>query len=359
MSVERRLDYVRERLGEAEYGAFVSLSSPDNEYLSGFHGSTSAVVITANEAHFLCDFRYTEQARQQVQTYAIQEVTGAIETRAGEQLARLGVATAAFDPVVTTVQQANTVQDAFGGSLHPAPGFVAKAREVKSPEEIERIRSAVSLAETAMLDLVAGLEAGVPEREAAARLEYEFKKRGAQGAAFDSIALFGARTSLPHGMPGDKRLEAGDVILIDCGCIRESYCSDLTRTYVFDTIPGAWFEEIYRVTRAAQQAGLEAVRAGAVCREVDAAARNVIREAGYGDCFGHGLGHGVGLEVHEAPRLNMESDTVLEAGMVVTVEPGIYLPGRGGVRIEDLVVVTEDGCDILSESPKELRIISP
>jgi len=189
-------------------------------------------------------------------------------------------------------------------------------------------------------------------------MEYEFKRRGAQGASFDTIALFGQKSSLPHGRPTDKPLERGDVVLIDFGCRKNGYCSDLTRTYVYGTIPGAWFEEVYDLTLTAQKLALEAVRPGMSCRELDAVARDLITEAGHGKHFGHGLGHGVGLEIHEAPRLNPESATVLEAGMVITIEPGVYLPGKGGIRIEDLVLVTKDGGELLSGSPKELRILA-
>ncbi len=356
--MERRLAELREGAREEGCDAYVTFSPPALAYLAGFFGSTGAAVVTGAEARFLCDFRYVEQANAQVSTgFQVSEERGALETRAGEWLDRLGVVRAAFDPVVTTVHQRDTLGASFGGELVPLPGLLSGLRQRKSREELERIRAASQLAEGAMLDLLERLEAGTTEREAAAWLEHEFKVRGAEKPSFEPIVLFGARSSLPHGMPGEARLEAGDVVLIDCGCIRAGYCSDLTRTYAFATIPGTWFEEIYRVTRTAQQAALDAVRPGMAAREVDAVARGVITEAGYGQYFGHGLGHGVGLEVHEAPRLNMEAEAILEAGMIITIEPGIYLPGKGGVRIEDLVAVTEDGREVLTSSSKELRVL--
>ncbi|HNR33071.1 MAG TPA: M24 family metallopeptidase, partial [Candidatus Hydrogenedentes bacterium] len=269
-----------------------------------------------------------------------------------------GVDCAVFDGTALTVWQADTVGKAFEGELCSVADIVSRQRQVKDADEIARVRAAAELADEVIMEVAGGLREGMTEREAAARIEFAFKARGAAGASFDTIALFGARSSLPHGMPGDKRLEKGDIVLIDCGCRRDGYCSDLTRTFAFDTIPGAWFEEIYAVTLTAQEAALEALRPGMLCREADAIARNLIRDAGYGAHFGHGLGHGVGIEIHEAPRLNVESDTVIEEGMVVTVEPGIYLPGRGGVRIEDLVVITRDGCAILSRTPKQLKVLS-
>ena len=353
-----RIAKIRHGIEEAGCDGFFSLSAPANTYLSGFQGSTSAVILTPRHALFLCDFRYTEQAQQQVGDYDIDEVRGTIETRLGERLKALGCTTVGFDPTAHTVYQADTVTEAFGGRLDPLPDIVAGLRMRKDPEEIERIRAASLLAEGALLDMLESLEAGRAERELAAELEYQFKVRGAEGASFEAIALFGARSSLPHGRPSARSLEAADIVLVDCGCVLDGYCSDLTRTCAFGTMPGAWFEDIYAVVLAAQRAAIEAVRPGVRCADVDAVARDMIRAAGYGDHFGHGLGHGVGLEVHEAPRLNMESTAVLEPGMVVTVEPGIYLPGRGGVRIEELVAVTDTGCEVLTQSPRELKVLA-
>ena len=358
MLMDQRLAAVRGEMGEAGADAFFSLSPTDNEYLTGFRGTTSALLITVDRAILLCDFRYTEQAQQQALGFEVVEVTGSLETRVGERLVELGVSCAAFEPGRLTVLQHATVAKAFPEeALIPAQGGIARGREVKDAEEINRIRAASELAEGALEAVLPELREGVTEREFAARLEYEFQRRGATGVSFPAIVLFGARSSLPHGVPGGKRLERGDIVLIDCGCLHNSYCSDLTRTFVFDRIPGAWFQEIYALTLSAQLAALAAVRPGVKCVEVDAVARDIIKDAGYGDRFGHGLGHGVGLEIHESPRLNIQSEAVLRPGHIVTVEPGIYLPDRGGVRIEDLVVVTEDGCEVLTQLPKELKVL--
>lgn len=352
-----RIEKVRNALTSLSCDAFISFSPPANQYLSGFQGSTSAIAITAEKALFLCDFRYIEQAHKQLQDFEIAEMSGALETRLGERLREWKIGQPAFDPAVMSVQQATLVKEALQGELVPAPALLNRLRQVKSPEETARIRAASELAEDAMLGLLDTLKEGIAEREWAARLEYEFKRRGASEASFSPIVLFGARSSLPHGKPSEKPLENGDVVLIDCGCVLDGYCSDLTRTYVFGKIPGDWLEEIYGAVLAAQEAGIEAIGPGVPCAEVDAAARRLIQEAGFGEYFGHGLGHGVGIEVHEAPRLNKESTAVLEAGMVITVEPGIYLPGQGGVRIEDLAVVTEKGCEVLTRAPKKLEVL--
>lgn len=355
--MQPRINALRGRLADSGCEAFVSFAPATNQWLSGFRGSTSAIIVTQSDAIFLNDFRYTEQAAVQVTGFTLQEVPGNIQIRAGEKLAALGAASVAFEPGYMTVAELDYVKSAYSGELKAVPDMVSPLRMVKSKEEIDTIRAAGQLAEGVLADLIEDLKPGITERELAAEFEYEFKARGASGASFDTIVLFGARGSLPHGQPGDKPLEYGDIVLLDFGCRLDGYCSDLTRTFAFGTIPAAWFEEIYHLTLTAQRRALEAVGPGKPCREVDAVARDIIAQGGHGKHFGHGLGHGVGIEIHESPRLNPESMAVLAPGMVVTVEPGIYIPGQGGVRIEDLVVVTEGGCENLSKAPKELRIL--
>ncbi len=358
VEAESRLSRLRAMLDARGCDAYVSDAAPQNQYLTGFRGSTSIVLITRKEAVFLCDSRYTEQAQSQVAAYEVQEAEGSLTKAAGELLRRFGASKPAFEPAYMNVSVLLDLEKAFGDALSPEPDLAAQLRQVKTQDEIDRVREAMRLAEGVLADCIEDLEEGVRERDVAARFEYEFKLRGARGPSFDTIALFGPRSSLPHGEPGDRALKRGDAALFDFGCRRDGYCSDLTRTYAFGTIPAAWFEETYNLVLAAQQAALDAIRPGMSGKAVDAIARDIIREGGYGAYFGHGLGHGVGIEIHEAPRLSPSSEVVLEPGMIVTVEPGIYLPGRGGVRIEDVVAVTQDGCSLLSSAPKELRILS-
>jgi Xaa-Pro aminopeptidase len=342
--------------------SFFSVSPPTNQYLSGlltaFYEISSALVVTQDEAHFLCDFRYTEQANEEVSGFTITEIQGDQLVRGAEKLNELGAKKTVFDPnginFAEYIRWTNTLE----GDTTPHLTLADDLRLVKSNAEIELIRKASELAEGVLTDIVPQLKAGAIEKEIAAQFEFEFKKRGATASSFDTIALFGAKSSLPHGEPAQKKLAPGDIMLFDFGCRLNGYCSDMTRTYVFEESPGAWFDEIYNVTLEAQLASLDAVKPGAVGQEVDGIARTIISEAGYGEYFGHGLGHGVGIEIHENPRLNKESKTVLKPGMIVTVEPGIYLPGKGGVRIEDLVVVTETGCEILTKETKDLTVIS-
>ena len=353
-----RIDALRQKLAAEECGAFFSVAPPVNQYLTGFRGSTSGLLVTAEHAQFFCDSRYTEQAGWQVADCEMEEAKGGIPALLGTRLKDLGCSDAAYDDAGMTVSQLRAVERGFDGELKALPDLVASLRQVKSPEEVEQIQAAQALAEGVLADVLDNLEEGIPEREVAARMEYMFQQRGASGASFPTIALFGARSSLPHGEPGDTCLARGDIVLLDFGCRLGGYCSDLTRTFAFGTIPDAWFEDIYELTLTAQEIAIEAIRPGMKGREVDAVARSLIAEAGYGAHFGHGLGHGVGIEIHEGPRLHAESDTVLEPGMVITVEPGIYLPGRGGVRIEDMVVVTGEGCRNLTTAPKELKVLA-
>lgn len=359
--MKERLERLRERMDRAACDAFFSFHPPANQYLTGFKGSTSALVVTQSEAIFLCDFRYMEQARQQVFCehggYAIEEEKDDLQAAAAKRIDALGAKTAAFDPATLSVAALERVNAHFGGSCKPAPRIVSELRRVKSPAEIDCIRAAAEVGDRVLAAGLAALEPGMTEREFAGWLEFEFRKCGASGAAFNTIVLFGERTSLVHGEPDERRLRAGDVVLVDLGCHLDGYCGDLTRTCAFGAAPGAWFEDIYSLTLAAQDAALEAVRPGISCRELDAVARSIIEQGGHGQHFGHGLGHGVGIEVHEEPRVRKDSDVTLEPGMVITIEPGIYLPGRGGVRIEDLVAVTETGCKCLSNAPKGWMVL--
>jgi Xaa-Pro aminopeptidase len=356
-----RVDHLRKRLATMDCDGFVSVHPPANQYLSGMLTSldhvSSVIVVSLSEARFLCDSRYTEQAEREVRGFEIVQFSGDALTSAGQALKSIGVQRAAFDPNGHTVAEHARLVEAFGGDFQPSESIVSYLRLTKDGDEVNAIRTASELSEGILADVLPTLRKGVRERDVAAMIEYEMKKRGATGPSFGTIVLFGANSSLPHGVPGDAVLSPGDIVLIDMGSRLRGYCSDLTRTFVFSSIPGEWFREIYSLTLKAQVAALKAIRPGVTGREVDAVAREIIRDGGFGDRFGHGLGHGVGIEIHEEPRLNTRSDSVLKTGMIVTVEPGIYLPGQGGVRIEDLVLVTESGCDVLTKTSKELTVV--
>jgi Xaa-Pro aminopeptidase len=240
-----------------------------------------------------------------------------------------------------------------GIELVPRHGLVESLRAVKEPEELDAIRRATAVTNRAYERLVEEEFAGRTEKELAWRMEQLFHELGADGLAFPVDIAAGPTAASPHAVPGDRVVEEGELVLVDAGAMLEGYCSDCTRTFAVGDVSDS-LRQAYEHVRRAQQAGLDAVRAGVPGRDADAAARAVITEAGYGENFGHGLGHGLGLLVHEAPVLRPESEDVLVAGNVVTVEPGIYLSGVAGIRIEDLVVVTDDGCEVLTSFPKEL-----
>ncbi len=235
-------------------------------------------------------------------------------------------------------------------------GLVEGLRAVKEPEEVAAIRAAAALADEAFAELIVGGLTGHSERELALRLEVEMRRRGAAGPSFDPIVAGGPHGALPHGRPTDEPVRAGELVVVDWGARLDGYCSDCTRTLATGVIDSE-AAEIYQLVLDAQLAAVEDVKPGAVGRDVDAVARAAITSAGHGEHFGHGLGHGVGLEVHEAPRLAQPSEAVLASGNVLTVEPGVYIPGRFGVRIEDLVVVTDDGRDILTSISKEFTVV--
>lgn len=333
------------------------MTQPENRYyLTGFTGSSGYVVVSAERAVLLTDFRYVDQAREQAPLYDVVQHGAPYLPTLAEVLQAGKVRRLAFEADhVSVTDRAKLGQALAGVELVPTSALVERLRMVKEPAEIARIEAAVACADRAFASLLASglLSPGTSEQAIAARLEYEMRLGGASRAAFETIVASGPRSALPHGRASGRTLEGGDLVTLDFGAVVDGYCSDITRTLVIGSATDEQ-RRVYDLVLQAQLAGVAAVRRGAGGKAVDAAARELIAAAGYGDYFGHGLGHGVGLAVHEGPRLALTSENVLEAGMVTSVEPGIYIPGWGGVRIEDLVVVTGEGCWILTRTPKEL-----
>lgn len=329
----------------------VIVAKPENRrYFSGFTGSSGLLLVSAGEAKLLTDFRYIEQATRQAPDFAVvRHGSDMYETLAAEVKA-LGGEMIGFESDYTDWDTCQKLHE-FVGKL--APLHLDKLRMVKDDAELASLRVAVRLADRAFGHILSYIKPGVSERDIALELEFFMRKNGAEKAAFDIIVASGPRSALPHGRASDKMVTDGEFVTMDFGAVYEGYHSDITRTVVVGKA-SARQREIYDLVRAAQQAGLDAVAAGKTGRDVDAAARRVIGDAGYGEYFGHGLGHGVGLAIHEEPRLSPVGDVVLTPNMTVTVEPGVYLPDWGGVRIEDTVVVTADGVEVLTASSKEL-----
>ena len=246
----------------------------------------------------------------------------------------------------------NAVKDK-GIELKPLNDVLMKPRQIKTPEEIELLRQAEHIGDLAFEDILGILKPGMTELEVAAELEYSMKKHGAEGFSFDTIAASGKNSSMPHAIPSEKKLENGDFLTMDFGCIYKGYCSDMTRTVCIGKASDEQ-KKIYNIVLSAQLAVLENLKPGMMCKDVDRIARDYITAQGYGEYFGHGLGHGVGLYIHESPAFNTRDTSIVKAGMIETDEPGIYLPNKFGVRIEDMILITEDGCEPLAHSPKNL-----
>jgi len=348
-----RLDRLRALLPEHHIDAILIQNVENRTYLTGFTGSAGAALVTARESLLLVDFRYVEQAAAEAPGWEIVKVPRqapeiVTEMVRGRELRRLG-----FESDGMTYRQ----YDELGTALRPAELVpvtgVDRLRWVKDADELARIRTAVAIADAGFAHIQGYLRPGIQEREVALELEFYMRRHGADKEAFDTIVASGVRSSLPHGRATEKVLGHNEFVTLDFGAVVRGYHSDCTRTAVLgDASPR--HREIYDLVLAAQRAALAGIRPGIAARDADALARQVITEAGHGDHFGHGLGHGVGLAIHEGPTLSPREDATLEAGMVVTVEPGVYLPGWGGVRIEDLVVIGPEGCENLTTAPKHM-----
>ncbi|MCX7951162.1 MAG: aminopeptidase P family protein [Clostridiales bacterium] len=334
-------------------GAFV-FKDENRNYLSGFTGDDSFLFITNEKSYFITDSRYTEQAQNEVVGFEVVEYKPPIHDFVASlvekhNVKRLGVEEdrLSFSDYIVYKEKLNGVE------LVQLEQTIEKIRMIKDAEEIKLIETAASIADKAFEHILGFIKVGMTEIEVALELEFFMKKLGASALSFPTIVASGNRSSLPHGTASEKVINEGDFITLDFGCVYKGYCSDMTRTIVLGKANEKQ-KEIYNTVLEANEAALKAVKPGISCAALDKIARDIIVERGYGERFGHGLGHGVGREVHELPYVNARSKFDLEPGMVITDEPGIYIPGFGGVRIEELVLVTKDGYRVLSKSPKHL-----
>jgi Xaa-Pro aminopeptidase len=357
MNHAARLSAARAAMYAAEVEAMIVSGLVNIRYLTGFTGSNALVVVGADTSTLLTDFRY-QTASEPLRAWVDVELAERDVIRtAADRLAELsgGATRVGFESAQLTVERHQILADAHSG-LVPVACLVEGLRVVKDPEELDAVRAAAALIEPVYAQIAADGLAGRREADVAWRVRELFHAGGADGLAFETIVASHERGAQPHAHPTGELIGAGTLITIDLGCVLDGYCSDCTRTFATGSPPDE-LTSAYAVCLEAQLAAMEAVRPGARVADVDAAARSVIEAAGHGDRFGHPVGHGVGLDIHEAPRLSGGSSATLEPGMVVTVEPGIYLPGLGGVRIEDLVIVTATGGERLTMYPKDLTVL--
>jgi len=361
MDVAGRTERLRGRFVAESIDALLVTRLPNVRYLTGFTGSAALLLVSPDEIVFVTDGRYAEQAADQLGEAG---VAARIEVRTSQSGQRdvMRDAAAAYRRLgleahgVTWAQQRAFAAEWFAGAeLVATEHLVEDLRRVKEPAEVARIQAACTIADDALGVVAPRLAESPTERDVALWLELEMRDRGATGTSFDTIVASGPNGAKPHARPSNRPIEAREPVVIDFGCVVDGYCSDMTRTLSVGD-PGPDARRMFDVVRDAQQSGRDAVTSGADCARVDKACRDVIEAAGWGDAFVHGTGHGVGLEIHEAPRVAKTARDTLASGYVVTVEPGVYLPGTGGVRIEDTVVVTDDGARALTRFPKDFLL---
>jgi len=351
-----RVENVQKQLTEHGLDALLVTNMYNVRYLANFTGTTGLVVITKDNAYFVTDFRYTEQATEQAKGFDIVENEGPIYDEVATIVESNDIKKLGFEEEDITFATYETINDLIDADLTPVSGIVETLREVKSEAEIEIIQQAVDIAEKGYDYILGFIKPGMTEIEVANELDFYMRKHGAAGVSFDTIVASGLRSAMPHGVASNKEIEEGDMITIDFGCYYKGYVSDMTRTFAVGD-PGEELKKIYNIVFEANKRVTAAVKAGMTGVEVDAVARDYITEQGYGEAFGHTTGHGIGLEIHEGPALSYRNEKELVENNVITNEPGIYIPGLGGVRIEDDLVVKADGNINLNSSAKELVIL--
>lgn len=337
--------------------AFISSFQPTNQYLCGYHGSNGFFAVTKSASYFLTDFRYDEITQTEVTADVKLIAQGSLSKAASEKKVFSSVKNIAFEKDRLTVSEhENLKKNLPGKKLIPVTGIVENLRAVKDEEEIKILKRAFDFSDRVFQSIIGTIKPGMTELEISAEISYLHKKYGAQNDSFDVIVASGVRGSLPHGTATTKKIENNEFVTLDFGCLVEGYHSDMTRTICIGK-PTSEMKKVYRIVQDAQQKACDFVRSGISAKKIDSIARKHIQSRGYGKYFGHSLGHGVGLEIHELPRIAPKSMETLNVGNVITIEPGIYLPKQFGVRIEDTIIVRERGCEVLTGSPKELITI--
>ena len=347
----KRIEALRNLMQEKNLAGVLIQKPVNRYYLTGFTGSTGTALITRDKLYFLTDFRYTSQAAEQCAGFEIVQISQAepIYQAINQRIdSRLG-----FEDDFFTVENYGLYSSKLEAELVPLKRLIEDLRVIKDPAEIELMKQAQRIADQAFEHILGFIRPGISEIAVADELVRVMKSLGASGESFSIIVASGLRGAMPHGVASEKLIQAGELVTLDFGCVYRGYASDMTRTVAVGEV-SQQLDEIYHTVLKAQQAALEAIKPGMTGKQLDTIARDIITEAGYGDHFGHGLGHGVGLEVHERPGVNQMGTEEFKPGMIITDEPGIYIDGVGGVRIEDIILITPDGYEVLSTSPKHL-----
>ncbi|WP_066365722.1 M24 family metallopeptidase [Neobacillus fumarioli] len=335
----------------------ILISRPFNRrYISNFTGTSGVVLISSDQAQFITDFRYIEQASKQCEGFEIIKFSDTIPQEVARQVKKLGIQKLGFEEDYISFASYKVYDKEIEAELVPVSGVIEKLRLIKTDAEIKIIKEAADIADAAFKHILDFIRPGITELEVANELEFFMRKSGAVSSSFDTIVASGYRSALPHGVASEKVIEKGDMVTLDYGANYKGYVSDITRTIAVGE-PDSKLKAIYEIVLEAQLRGMEGIKPGMTGKQADALTRDYISEKGYGEYFGHSTGHGIGLEVHEGPSLSMKSELVLEPGMIVTCEPGIYIPGLGGVRIEDDVLITKGHNEALTHSAKELIIL--
>ncbi|AWE07941.1 Xaa-Pro dipeptidase [Lysinibacillus sp. 2017] len=351
-----KLAKLRQALIDNKIDALLITNEYNRRYMTGFTGTSGVAIVSQNDAVFITDFRYTEQAAEQVKDFRIVEHKGTIFEEVAKQAASMGVKTIGFEKDAMHYGTYEVYKAAVNADFVPVSGLIEKIRLIKTPEEINIIKVACEIADNAFTHILDFIKPGKTELEVSNELEFFMRKQGATSSSFDTIVASGLRSAFPHGVATEKVIETGDFVTLDFGAYYNGYISDMTRTIAVGQ-PSDKLVEMYNAVQESQALALEKVGPGMTGIQADAVARDYLKSKGLGEAFGHSTGHGIGLEVHEGPGLSFRSETVLEPNMVVTIEPGVYIPGIGGVRIEDDILITETGNEVLTHSAKQLIIL--
>jgi len=348
-----KLTKLRTKMKAQQIDGLLVMSPINRRYITGFTGTAGAALITEDAAIFMTDFRYTEQAKKQAKDFTVIEHTEAIKVEIAKQIKQLHIERLGFEEDYVTFGAYQQYEQSFFTQLVPVANLIESLRMVKTEEELQILRDAAQIADAAFEHILTYIKPGVKEIDVANELEFFMRKQGATASSFDTIVASGYRSALPHGVASEKEIATGELVTMDFGAIYKGYCSDITRTIAVGNINDE-LNNMYHIVLEAQKRGVSGIKAGMTGKDADQITRDYIESKGYGEYFGHSTGHGIGLEVHENPRLAATSTDILEKNMVVTVEPGIYVSNVGGCRIEDDIIITETGNEVITHSPKEL-----